>query len=252
MKKTKSPLNPLIRCLLIVSVISIRILGQNCIPAPSGLVSWWPFDDNPSDIRGSNPMLLLGEPSYAAAKVADGLEFSDCLFAVAKASTSLDVGNGNGFTIDAWINPSDISTKQPVFEWGSGECRLGVHFWISHEWSGADVPGALYANLVDTSNGQHVIQTPGNLLSANALQLVALTYDKTTQTAKLYLNGLVVKTEILGLFTPNTSGNLYFGFRMTQPLHFLGVLDEVELFNRALSGSEVQAIYNAGSAGMCK
>ncbi len=33
---------------------------------------------------------------------------------------------------------------------------------------------------------------------------------------------------------------------------FQGRLDEVEIFNRALSASEIQAIFNAGSAGKCK
>jgi hypothetical protein len=33
---------------------------------------------------------------------------------------------------------------------------------------------------------------------------------------------------------------------------FLGWSDEVEIFNRALSLTEIQGIYNAGSAGKCK
>ena len=33
---------------------------------------------------------------------------------------------------------------------------------------------------------------------------------------------------------------------------FSGGMDELEIFNRALTGAEVQAIYNAGSAGKCK
>jgi hypothetical protein len=31
-----------------------------------------------------------------------------------------------------------------------------------------------------------------------------------------------------------------------------GVIDEVQAFNRALSPTEIQAIYNAGTAGECK
>ena len=33
---------------------------------------------------------------------------------------------------------------------------------------------------------------------------------------------------------------------------FAGGLDEVEIFNRALNSSEVQALYQAGSAAKCK
>jgi hypothetical protein len=34
--------------------------------------------------------------------------------------------------------------------------------------------------------------------------------------------------------------------------YFHGLIDEVELYNRSLSESEIQAIYNAGSVGKCK
>jgi hypothetical protein len=33
--------------------------------------------------------------------------------------------------------------------------------------------------------------------------------------------------------------------------YFSGRIDEVQIYNRALAASEVQAIYNAGSAGVC-
>src|SRR4030095_6639335 len=34
--------------------------------------------------------------------------------------------------------------------------------------------------------------------------------------------------------------------------HFQGLIDEVAIFNRVLSASEIQAIFHAGTAGMCK
>ncbi|MCH7808917.1 MAG: hypothetical protein IIB60_06805, partial [Planctomycetes bacterium] len=33
---------------------------------------------------------------------------------------------------------------------------------------------------------------------------------------------------------------------------FIGHIDEVDIFNRALSATEIQAIFDAGSAGKCK
>lgn len=36
------------------------------------------------------------------------------------------------------------------------------------------------------------------------------------------------------------------------PRFFNGLIDEVEIFNRALCGAEIQAIFNAGSAGKCE
>ena len=53
----------------------------------------------------------------------------------------------------------------------------------------------------------------------------------------IYLNGEIVAQQTLGTFTPQTSTDLYFGYR-AEDVHagrrFLGSMDEVEVFNRAL------------------
>lgn len=58
-------------------------------------------------------------------------------------------------------------------------------------------------------------------------------------------------------YQPNTvsSGILRIGARIDNPYNppelFTGLVDEVAVFNRALTAEEIAAIYNAGSAGMC-
>jgi hypothetical protein len=82
-----------------------------------------------------------------------------------------------------------------------------------------------------------------------------VTYDKASGIATLYRNGAIVAGPTnLGTFTPQTSFDLYFAVRVAgdAPLnHYGGLLDEIELFNRALSQAEIQAIFNADSAGKC-
>jgi hypothetical protein len=60
----------------------------------------------------------------------------------------------------------------------------------------------------------------------------------------------------LGIFSPRTNIPLFIGIRPPSGPHFanrfLGRIDEVEVYNRALSPEEVQAIFSAGSAGKCK
>ena len=53
---------------------------------------------------------------------------------------------------------------------------------------------------------------------------------------------------------PRTIGDLYVGLRPYDGgagTRFVGLMDEVSLYSRALSAAEIQAIYNAGSAGKC-
>ncbi len=59
----------------------------------------------------------------------------------------------------------------------------------------------------------------------------------------------------IGTFTPKTTDDLYLGARVSTEVgpsfRFLGQMDEVEIFNHALTASEIAGIYNASSAGKC-
>ena len=70
-----------------------------------------------------------------------------------------------------------------------------------------------------------------------------MTYDKTSGVAKIYCNGQAVAVQNMGMFTPQTSFNLYLGnCPDSQNVAFAGLLDEAAIYNRALSTSEIQAL----------
>src|ERR1019366_356382 len=87
---------------------------------------------------------------------------------------------------------------------------------------------------------------------------VAATYDGSIGTLSLYTNGVLVaqKTTTIRPFgnliagdSPGIGiGNVNDGFNN---FPFLGDIVEIALYSRALASSEIQAIYNAGSAGKC-
>ena len=83
------------------------------------------------------------------------------------------------------------------------------------------------------------------------------TWDGTT--LRLYVNGVFNAQSAPGA-SPVDSGCPFFigGFYAVNDgscnyvgQFFNGLIDEVSYFNRALSGAEIQSIYNAGSAGKC-
>ena len=82
---------------------------------------------------------------------------------------------------------------------------------------------------------------------------VAMTYDASSGTLKLYVNGTNDVTVSSSGNIIRTSAPLYIGGspNPNYPYYFPGLIDEVDIFDRALSASEIQAIYNAGSAGKC-
>ena len=89
----------------------------------------------------------------------------------------------------------------------------------------------------------------GTPLPLNTWTHVAFTSDGST--TKIYIDGQLVAQGVQ-IFPDNAGVDLSIGRRSDSFRFFRGKLDEVEIYNRALSAAEIQAIFNAGSAGKCK
>ena len=227
------------------------LVAPPCDPAPSGLVAWWQGEGNANDSIGANNGSINGGVAYTNGELGQAFSLDGTSgFVSVPAGSSLDVGLSNGFTIEGWVNPTTTATQRPILEWTTGG-NIGVHFWISADNYGGLKVGSLYANLVDTGGGYHSFSSGAGLLFTNQFQHVALTYDKSSGTGRLYLNGLVVTQQNLGVFTPETSLNLNLGTRPGTTYFWSGLLDEISLYSRALSSNEIAGIYNSGSGGKC-
>src|SRR5204862_115773 len=96
----------------------------------------------------------------------------------------------------------------------------------------------------------------GGSVPTNQWTHFAITYDGSA--VRTYLNGGLTRT-VSGLSgnVGVVSGSLRIGSRgpgvlNTLPLdRFNGIIDELDLFNRALPAAEIESIYLAGSAGKC-
>ena len=126
----------------------------------------------------------------------------------------------------------------------------GCHFYVNFPWN-----GYLYANLVDSSGGNHMIYSSSSVVPYNAFTHVAVTYDKASGIACLYANGAAAGSADLGNFPLQTATDVYLGYRPNGspggPIAINGLIDEPTVYNRALSQTEILAIYNAGHGGKC-
>src|SRR5262249_37074551 len=150
------------------------------------------------DVNNRNNGLLEGNVTFAPGQVGQAFKFndtnSDVKFA---ASASLNVGLTNGFTVEAWINPDDITQPYPILEWNDGSSQWGAHFYIATE----DTPGRLFADIPDTGFNIHYFYSTNSPVTSNVFQHVALTYNKVSGLATMYYNGVVVAQQNLGSFT---------------------------------------------------
>lgn len=223
-----------------------------------GTVGWWPFDGDGSDIFGGFNGLLFGDVLFSPRGEVNQAFFGDGLATrmVVPAAPQLDVGQGNGFTIEGWINPRSVAAPGPLLEWnnpniGNGQ---GVQVWLDAPFSPKGAAGALSAVLWDNASQPHAIDTPAGSVTNGGWQHFALTFDRATFTARVYLNGALSTVQAVSTtnFIPRTSGDLYFGYHPGASPNFAayaGGLDEFGLYNRVLSDCEIAAIFNAGSVG---
>jgi hypothetical protein len=216
-----------------------------CDPAPSGLVSWWRAEGNANDSIGTNNGTPTGGIIYTNGEAGQAFVFNNTTsYIPVPASPSLNVGTNNGFTIECWIQPNAINVNvspAPIIEWDSATTD-GMELWSQF--------GALAVSIKDTPGNAHKFNTVNNLLNTNSFQHVALTYDKSSGNAVLYYNGVAVTNVNFGSITPQTTYPVNIGRRTGLPLGngdtYGGLMDELSLYNRALSASEIQADYAAG------
>jgi RHS repeat-associated protein len=226
----------------------VRIVPP-CLAPLSGLVGWWPGDGDARDLANANTGVLEGGVTFNPGKVGQAFHLNGTTAdVVAPASAAL---NASSLTLDAWVFPLDSGTGRPMLEYSSSTGTIGVHLWENFNSAVQVTPGAVFANVVDSAGGSHVLATGAGALQFKQWNHVALTYDRTTGIGRIYVNGAPIAVSSLGVFTPRTALPFYIGARPGNA-HFLGDIDEPQVYNRALTPAEILSIYTADASGNCK
>jgi hypothetical protein len=222
----------------------IAVLAVNpvlpCAVAPSGLVGWWKGEGNALASGGDNNGTLAGNTTYGDARVDQGFVFDgdhDGIQLANQANLQLQ-----DFTIEAWIQRSSVSIASHniggglIFSFGRGGYGLDV-----------DNDGHVYVVKNDGSGAEQV-RSSFQITDTNWHHLAA---TKTGTNVVFYLEGVAYPAPpyvvTFTFSTPPAIGARGDGLGNS----FLGRIDEVAVYNHALLASEIQAIYNAGSAGKC-
>src|SRR5947209_5086598 len=137
-------------CALLCLILSAPSgLRAACTTPPPGLVSWWPGEGNGNDLMGNNPATVNSGVIYSTGVVGQAFNFVGSTGGIAvAASPSLNVGLSNGFSVECWLKPNDLSVRHPIVEWGDAS-SIGVHLYVSHTWCGEVAVGNLFANIAE-------------------------------------------------------------------------------------------------------
>jgi methionine-rich copper-binding protein CopC len=238
---------------VLCALVALAPLGSRaaCVPAPSGLVSWWPGEGTGNDIAGNNPGILQNGTGFAAGEVGQAFNLNGANSYVQVAdSASLRPAQ---LTLEVWVYPRS-------FRGGSWDAI------ISHGAAGGGPLGCCSDSyFLGFFNGQPDFETfhngTGNDVLRSATPLapnqwyhLAATFDGTNKT--LYVNGVAVTNDVVAAPIVYEAGvPLVIGEDLNNGnpggIVLNGLIDEVSLYNRALAAGEALSIFNAGTAGKC-
>jgi len=230
----------------VASIRKLTVSGGGAGAKRPGLVALWSGEDDGKDSIGGNDAELT-DMNFADGQVGQAFLLNgNSSWAKIPASPSLDVGKGDGLTISAWIKPSNVISFHPILEWEVTREKNAVQLWLGH------LPqdrGVLFGNVGDDQGNTHSLCSAPDAIVSGQFQHIAMTYDKISGIGRLFVNGHIVAEENLGVFTPHTTDDLFISRRpadqpgdWTYNTFFAGALDEIAIYNRALSIKEIQAI----------
>jgi hypothetical protein len=223
----------------------------SCTPAPSGLIGWWPGQSNANDVVSGNNGVAqnitytTGVVGQAFACDPDNYPYGT--YAGIQIPDSPAYVLTNALSIEGWIRPRGDGYN--IF-W-RGDNRPGMDPYFLGMWGNNNIRFQICDQAGDSV-------TVGTYLDYNQWTHVAATLDGSTGTMSIYTNGVLVDQMVttvrpfgdlipgdspgVGIGNVNDGGNNF---------PFIGDIDEISLYNRALSADEIQAIYSAGSMGKC-
>ena len=229
----------------------------------SGMVAWYPGNNNTNDVMGGNNGTLAGGASYVSGKVNPAFNFSG-VGDVMTAPNTTALQLTNAITIDAWIKPNSMTQPQGAGVVAKGSFRNGAYAIDII----AGIPGELRFFFYTDDDTHYQVLAPGWLTAdkIGTWHHIAATFDSTTGDILLYDNGTLIGTAsgidkpAPGVVMGVNSHELSIGSRQNSgngggegvyDLTFNGSVDEVEIFNRALSAAEIKSIYDASFLGKC-
>jgi hypothetical protein len=199
-----------------------------------GLVLWLKLDEGSgttaADSSGKgNSGTLVNGPTWVDGKLGKALSF-DGVDDYVTTGNDAGLGNTNRITISLWFYANNISglnrnlvSKNPGFQFSifsNGQVQNSIH------------------------NGTQWYEFNGATITTNNWYYLTMTWDGIACTHKIYINGALTNTFSGACNNMATGGSIRIGSDFGE--HVNGTIDEVRIYNRALTAEEIQALYYEG------
>lgn len=204
-----------------------------CYMPASGLVAWYPFSGNANDYSGNGNHGV----NYGANDATDRSGNANSAYNFDGASqfvdvaltTPVDLNAAAGLTISTWCKLNDLSGLYGLSLLYNSVTGEGDGFYADYS-SRFLANGGIYNGVV-AGNWYNIVSTT----------------DIATNTVSLYVNGVLQSTSALGAARP-VLDHLHIGkWSDYNGWYTNGKIDDISIYNRALTVAEVAQMYTAGA-----
>lgn len=200
----------------------------------NNLVSYYQFDTNGSfpDAHGSNTGTISGATYNASGKINWCYSFDNI---------------NDGISVNAFHNLTDFTYNIWVYHnWGTIPSEWDMPISKNWKWTRVTNGYKLQFNVAySTTNADSISSTS---FVANQWNMLTFTHSQTDKLNKIYLNGTEVsyssQVAWVGTITNDSTKNLLFWRYDSWNYYWNWKLDEAWIWNRALSSTEISALYN--------
>jgi hypothetical protein len=241
-KSLDQPLGVAFVLLLLFAVVSAAV-HQSCTAASAGLVDWWPAEGNANDLIGGNHGVLMNGATFAPGRIGQG-------FSLDGADDFVEVPHTAGlnlpvFSVGAWVffdRAENAGQRNFIVAKGDGASAQGG-FFLAHDDLFFGSNSLVFS--VDGGPGLYSYVAIPDAFPVPAFYHLAGTFDGSV--ARLYVNGNLVGTGSPSVPMMFNSYSLRIGASHQMEVfgvddRFRGIIDEVGLFDRALTDAEIEAL----------
>src|SRR6266480_6245318 len=222
---------------LLIATIQVGISPANAQP---GLVAAYSFNEGSgttvADVSGNNNTgTLSGATWTTAGRYGNALVFNGTNASVTVPNAA-SLGLTTGMTLEAWVYPTATPTGwRAVIDKNVD----GYYLMASSDQGNRPAVGGAWPP------GNRILLGPSGLAVSTWTHLAA-TFDGATM--RLYVNGVQVASQAQTTPLRTTTGTLQIGADSYAGENFAGRVDEVRIYNRALTTAEIQTDMNTAVA----
>lgn len=210
-----------------------------------GLIEYWNLNYNSNGVFGNNGTDTNITYSAANGKIIQGAGFNGTSSFI--NTVSLTTLNGaSAFSVSGWVNPSSLAAVMSIFaRW---DYQTQGQFTVQLLTTG-EIRTFICSTITD--GGGHLVASTNASITTGNWVYITVVYDGSltgnTNRVKIYKNGTLLTLTSSGtinatLTTPTSTFKIgKLGGTVTQ--FFTGAIDEVGIWNRALSADEIKDLY---------